>query len=381
METLETKLVFPLPTTNFDKYVCMYCDYYTHRKHDIKKHFETRKHWKHLNQSFQSTKNIKCDTLYCLCKNSPHFVIYGLHYIPSCNICNYKYNKGNQQIHTNTNTNTNMNKNTNMNLNNKNIKIEYKCSICNKSYKNRSGLYKHNKTKHTITNMNSSEIICHEQTYKETTETNDINRLTNLVELLVKENKDLQTKLVEISNEPKIINNNINNIHGNKQFNIITYLNKDCKDAFNLSEFITNINITFDDLEYIEKNGYVSGIRDTFIKLLANMDESKRPIHCTDRKRKQFYVKDNNEWDMDLQNEKIKSAIDIYNSNQLKTLIEYKKDGTYNINDKNKTCDLVKELTKPYHENSGDKFKNKIINEISNVTTIDKQSLDINKLK
>jgi len=364
METLETKLVFSLPTTNFDNYVCICCDYNTRRKYDIKKHFETRKHWKHLIQSFQNTKNIKCEPLYCFCDNSPHFVIYGSQSIPSCTICNSKYSKCKQQINTNTIT-------------------EYKCNICNKYYKNRSGLYKHNKTKHAINNIKSNELVCHEQTYNnQTTDTNDINRLTNLVEILVKENKDLQTKLVEISKEPKIINNNnINNIHGNKQFNIITYLNKDCKDAFNLSEFITNINITFDDLEYIEKNGYVSGIRDTFIKLLANMDESKRPIHCTDRKRKQFYVKDNNEWDMDLQNEKIKSAIDIYNSNQLKTLLEYKKDGTYNINDKNKTCDLVKELTKPYHENSGDKFKNKIINEISNVTTIDKQSLDINKLK
>ena len=102
---------------------------------------------------------------------------------------------------------------------------------------------------------------------------------------LMNENKELQDKLVQLASAPKVVNNN-------RTYNIINYLNTECKDAFNLSDFINQIEITFDDIKNIKEEGYVSSVKNTLIRSLNNVDINKRPIHCTDKKRKQFYVKE-----------------------------------------------------------------------------------------
>ena len=46
---------------------------------------------------------------------------------------------------------------------------------------------------------------------------------------------------------PKIGNNN--NTTNNNQFNLQVFLNEDCKDAINFSDFINQILVSFEDLE------------------------------------------------------------------------------------------------------------------------------------
>ena len=60
----------------------------------------------------------------------------------------------------------------------------------------------------------------------------------------------------------KTINNTTNN---NQKFNLNFFLNTTCKDAMNMSEFIENINIEFQDIENIGKNGYVAHDRYDYI--------------------------------------------------------------------------------------------------------------------
>jgi hypothetical protein len=43
--------------------------------------------------------------------------------------------------------------------------------------------------------------------------------------------------------------------------------------------------------------GYVEGISKIIVKNLNNLDETIRPIHCTDKKRETMYVKDQGEWE------------------------------------------------------------------------------------
>ena len=50
---------------------------------------------------------------------------------------------------------------------------------------------------------------------------------------------------------PKIGNNN------NNKININVFLNEQCKDAMNLTDFIDKIKVSIEDLEYTNKNGYV----------------------------------------------------------------------------------------------------------------------------
>ena len=103
------------------------------------------------------------------------------------------------------------------------------------------------------------------------------------------------------------------------------------------------------------------------------MDKTKRPIHCTDVKRKQFYVKDDNNWVKESSQDKISSAISLYNTNQLKTLSEWKKQNPTWIDDdkkQNKINKLNRELTSLYSDEDGKRLKNKILNELGNVTLI-----------
>ena len=117
-------------------------------------------------------------------------------------------------------------------------------------------------------------------------------------EQLMKKNNELTNTIIEQSNTiqemiPKIGNNNTINNH----LNIQNFLNNDCKDAINFSEFIENIKITFEDLEHQAQVGYINGVSKLFIENLRDLGTHKRPIHCTDKKRKTLYIKENNEWD------------------------------------------------------------------------------------
>jgi hypothetical protein len=112
---------------------------------------------------------------------------------------------------------------------------------------------------------------------------------------LIEQNKKMQQTIQEIV--PKIGNNNTTNTTNNNQFNLNVFLNEDCKDAINFSEFIENIKITFEDLEHQAEVGYINGVSKLFIENLRDLGTHKRPIHCTDKKRKTIYIKENNEWD------------------------------------------------------------------------------------
>jgi hypothetical protein len=104
-------------------------------------------------------------------------------------------------------------------------------------------------------------------------------------------------------------NNNNNNINNSKNFNIQFFLNETCKDALDISEFIDSLKITLEDLDYSRKNGLVKGITDVMIKGLKELDITKRPIHCTDKKRETMYIKDNAKWEKDEMHEKMRNTI------------------------------------------------------------------------
>lgn len=197
------------------------------------------------------------------------------------------------------------------------------------------------------------------------------NRKVN--EELLKQNQILQNKIIEISKENTnqiIINNTINN---KKQINIIQFLQSDCKDAYNLTDFIKNMQISYDDLDMINQQGYLQNIRNLFIKTLSDTELTKRPIHCTDTKRKQFYVKDNDTWNKDKCLTKITGALDNYNNNQLKTLDDWKKENPNwkeNQDKQDKVNNITKEITTMYLQDN-DRLKTKIISELGQAMTID----------
>jgi hypothetical protein len=159
-----------------------------------------------------------------------------------------------------------------------------------------------------------------------------------IMDMLVLQNKEMviqnkeQAVLIKEQSEtireliPKIGNNNTTTNNNNNQFNLQVFLNEDCKEAVNFSDFIETIKVSFADLENQAENGYIKGISKLFIENLQNLGINKRPIHCTDRKRKTLYIKENDTWDKEGSQDVIKKGIQEVSKRTFGELIKSKED-------------------------------------------------------
>ena len=130
----------------------------------------------------------------------------------------------------------------------------------------------------------------------------------------------LLKELVATNKEPKVINNtNTQNI------SINMFLNHHCKEAMCLTDFVDNLKLTIKDLLKTKELGYAGGISNIFIKNLSGIPSIKRPIHCSDTKRLQFYVKEQNGWNKD-SGKKVGKAIEDVTIKQIKILQEWEKE-------------------------------------------------------
>ena len=142
------------------------------------------------------------------------------------------------------------------------------CKKCDKQYTSRNGIWKHNK-------------VCNEVSEKE------------LIVMLLKQNSELIMKMGTTNNTNTNSHNNNNN---NKTFNLQFFLNEECKNALNINEFVSSIKMDLDDLEKTGLLGYAEGISNIINKNLNELDQTMRPIHCSDIKREVFYVKNDDQW-------------------------------------------------------------------------------------
>jgi hypothetical protein len=102
-------------------------------------------------------------------------------------------------------------------------------------------------------------------------------------------------QMLEIAKNSQTINHTTTN-HNNQRFNLNFFLNDTCKDAMSITDFLRNMNVHVDELEYIGNHGYVNGMTKMIMDRLKDMDVTKRPIHCTDIKRETMYIKDDHGW-------------------------------------------------------------------------------------
>jgi sporulation protein YlmC with PRC-barrel domain len=119
-------------------------------------------------------------------------------------------------------------------------------------------------------------------------------------------------------------NTNNNHLNNCGNFNINIFLNEQCKDAINLSDFVKSLEITFENLKIVNQTGMEESVSALILKGLENMDASKRPIHCTDQKRDVMYVKEEEKWEKDEGNDKLKSSIDDISRRHAYTLKKFK---------------------------------------------------------
>jgi hypothetical protein len=209
--------------------------------------------------------------------------------------------------------------NGNSNGNTKAKFVDFSCDICGKVYKYKSGLSRHRKG---CVETNQSLVLKSTVSKNAKASMKDINqemidKLTNTIQ----KQGDLIEKLIDHQKEiiPKIGNNN------NNKISINVFLNEHCKNAMNLTDFVDNIKVSLEDLEYTNQHGYAKGISNIFTKHLTDMAVTERPIHCSDKKRLQFYIKDSDEWKKDEKHENIDITIDEISRKQFFHIKEWEK--------------------------------------------------------
>ena len=198
------------------------------------------------------------------------------------------------------------------------------CEKCGSKYHSKSGLWKHRKTCEGKPEQASPSSA-----------TTDIDFKSMMMDML-KNNQEFQHKVFEMmcSQQSLVVNaaataataastaataataaataatsanyTNSNNYNGttnshnnnnNNTFNLQLFLNEQCKDAMNMSDFASSITLNVSDLDNFGKVGYVEGMSKLFIDTLRETDVCKRPIHCSDARRETLYVKDADKWE------------------------------------------------------------------------------------
>ena len=240
------------------------------------------------------------------------------------------------------------------------------CKNCNKVYKTASGLWKHHQKC-----IVGGEIM--QQPVAET----DTNKLTDhdLIMMLIKENSELKNMMMKvIENGTHNTTNNTTNSH-NKAFNLNFFLNETCKDAMNIMDFVDSIKLQLSDLEKVGELGYVEGISNIIVKNLNELDVTLRPVHCTDKKRETMYIKDEDKWEKDESNSKIKKAIKRVASKNQRLLPKFKEAhpdcGTYHSKYSDQYNKIIIESVGGSGDNDAEK-EEKIIRNISKNVVVDK---------
>ena len=234
-----------------------------------------------------------------------------------CKKCDYSSNRESQWRRHLSTTKHKMDNMDNTLDNSKSTKRCFECA-CGKVYKYNSGLSKHKKKCPLI--MKNEVVPVVKET--STTSSSKSSLSVEVLNKLVEQNNTLMEKVIELSKDRQVIN--YQNC-GNKKMTINVFLNQECKNAMNLTDFVENVKVSLEDLNYTKEHGYIKGISNIFVKHLKDLDPKERPIHCSDKKRLQFYVKEENKWEKDKANAKIDKTIEDITVKQIKRIKEWEK--------------------------------------------------------
>ena len=262
----------------------------------------------------------------------------------------------------------------------KNIK-KLNCKYCNKCYTARNSLWYHEKICVASAHIEKEEP---EPTDKEMIMMM-FKQNTEIIKEhsdLIKDNSDMKQLILELVKNGITTNNSHNNTitntnSHNKAFNLNFFLNETCKNAMNITEFVDSIKWELEDLMELGEIGYVASMSKIITKNLNALDETVRPIHCTDKKRETFYIKDEDKWEKeDEEMKRLRKIILRISNKSMKLLPKYREkfpdyDDAKSIRS-DELCKIIIEAV------TCDSAKDeKIIRNISKATMISKEALQV----
>ena len=244
----------------------------------------------------------------------------------------------------------------------KKLEKTFSC-ICGREFKTNSGLWKHQSKCNGVAKSEETKTL------PEDKKPSGIDK-DELIISLLKQNSEL----LEIVKNGTMNNSN-NTTHTNshnKAFNLNFFLNETCKNAMNITDFVDSIKLQLTDLMEVGELGYVEGISKIIVKNLNNLDETIRPVHCTDKKRETMYVKDEGHWEKEDDNKtRLKKVINKVADKNIRLLPQFREKYPEYRNASSKISDVHDKLVIEVMETDNDK-KDKIISNISKSTTITK---------
>jgi hypothetical protein len=256
-----------------------------------------------------------------------------------------------------------------LNINNSESKISSNnliCENCDKIFKDRTGIWRHRKKCIFIDGINIKDKDA-------------------LVIHLLKQNSELMTLLStnnvvggNTTNNNSHNTTNTNTNSHNKTFNLNFFLNETCKNAMNISEFVSSIKVNLEDLEYTGRQGYIQGISNIILNNLQKLEQHERPLHCNDLKREVLYIKDNDKWEKETEQKPIltKAIKTIANENikQIKHWREKYPDCTNADSKKNNMyLKIVSNSMNGLTEEESHKNIDRIISNVAKEVVIDKE--------
>jgi len=268
---------------NVPKFVCDRCDYKCSKQSVFNKHLSTDKHEKNIN----------------VAKNVPEFI---------CKLCDYSCCK--EYLLT---RHMSTRKHQNRCATSREVSTR-ECNNCKKVYSNYKSYWAHSK-KCSRNVPDLADIINRLLTENQELRTFVINQSNTVLE----HTNEVMKKIMTI--QPATV---INNTNSNNKFNINVFLNEQCKDAINFADFVKNIEVSQDDLHNTGQLGFVDGISKIILDNLKQLSINERPIHCTDIKRETMYIKDEDKWNKEEDDTKLRNAIQTVSRKSVKTLNDWK---------------------------------------------------------
>jgi hypothetical protein len=263
----------------------------------------------------------------------------------------------------------------------------YNCKTCNKPYFSKKGVWQHSKKCQSLpvptpkpesSDKTTIEIMA--ATMMEMYKSNQAQMLQLFTAVLT--NVRTNMNINPAPETPNTVNNVT--VHGdmtnttnnaNNTFNMNFFLNEQCKDAMNMSDFVKAIELDSDDMDYVTTNGYVKGISNIFINNLEKTDISKRPIHCSDSKREVLYIKDDNKWERDgINSKKLIDAVRVVEHKNIVNVNEWAKQHPECENSVTRANDIYFKMSKSATDGIDENVA-KVIKRVIQHVVIDKKEL------